>query len=531
METSKNFRSDFLVIGSGIAGLFFALKAAKLGSVTVIAKGLSHHTATAMAQGGIATVTDPEDSFESHVNDTLVAGAGLCHKDIVEKAVAEAPDRIRELIEFGVHFDKSSGGTEYDLTREGGHSERRILHSFDQTGLAIQNALLKACAKNPKIKIVEQQMAIDLILDQKVVPFKVGRSQALGAYVLHNENRTVATYLAKYTVLACGGAGRVYLYTSNWEGATGDGIAMAKRAGARISNMEFLQFHPTCLFHPQARNFLITEALRGEGAELILDTGEKFMSKYHKLGALAPRDIVARAIDSEMKKTGKPCVFLDISHKPADEIRKRFPGVYESCKKFGIDITKEPIPVVPAAHYLCGGVLTNENGETDIERLFAIGETACTGLHGANRLASNSLMEATVFAHNALKFIESKKDEKFEHYDVKSWDSGQAVTPDELVVVSHNWDEIRRLMWNYVGIVRTTKRLKRAQSRIKVLQEEIEEFYWNHTVTKDILELRNIALVAELIIKCALLRQESRGIHYVLDYPESRPEFQKDTII
>jgi L-aspartate oxidase len=526
-------KSDFLVIGSGIAGLFFALKAAKLGTVTVLAKGSVSQTATAMAQGGIASVTAVDDSFDKHIQDTLTAGAGLCHEDVVRMAVNQAPQRINDLVELGVLFDKSP--TEmFDLNREGGHSQRRILHSFDQTGIAIQNALLAACAKSPNIKLVEYQMAIDLILDGKRAQKTQGTAspQCLGAYILDIASGRVQTYLARFTVLATGGAGKVYLYTSNWDGATGDGIAMAKRAGCRIANMEFLQFHPTCLYHPQARNFLITEALRGEGAELVLENGERFMHRYHELGSLAPRDIVARAIDAEIKRTGQDCVFLDITHKPAEEIKKRFPGVYEKCMKYGIDMTSQPIPVVPAAHYTCGGVLTDMNGKTDVARLYAVGETACTGLHGANRLASNSLMEATVFAHNAVEDIKRIFAESAASFSkVKPWDTGNAVIPDEMIVVSHNWDEIRRLMWNYVGIVRSTKRLERAKSRIRVLQDEIKDYFWNFTVNKDLLELRNIALCAELIIDSALLRKESRGIHYTLDFPESDPRFAKDTVL
>ncbi len=521
--------SDFLVVGSGIAGLFFALKAAELGEVTVLAKDSATQTATAMAQGGIASVTSEDDSFENHVRDTLTAGAGLCKKEIVEMCVAQAPARIQDLIKFGVQFDKISG--EFDLTKEGGHSHRRILHSFDQTGLAIQKALLSACAANPRIKIIENQMAVDLILERKLNPFASGAGACLGSYVLNLKTGSVETYVAKHTVLATGGAGKVYLYTSNWDGATGDGIAMAKRAGCRVANMEFLQFHPTCLFHPNARNFLITEALRGEGAELIDFQGRAFMKEYHSLGSLAPRDIVARAIDSEMKKSGQDCMYLDISFKNAEETKKRFPGVYDRCMKFGIDITAQPIPIVPAAHYLCGGIITNENGETDLKGLFALGENSCTGLHGANRLASNSLMEATVFAHNALDYIRSHMGKNQVQVKVAPWNSGEATDLDEMIVISHNWDEIRRLMWNYVGIVRSDKRLDRAQHRIKSLQDEIKGYYWNFKVNKDLLELRNIALIAELVIDSAVSRKESRGIHFNIDYPFLDPAFQHDTII
>ncbi|MDZ4677984.1 MAG: L-aspartate oxidase [Oligoflexia bacterium] len=525
-------KSDFLVIGSGIAGLFFALKAARLGTVTVLAKGSATHTATAMAQGGIASVTGQDDSFDSHIKDTVVAGAGLCNEEIVKMCVSQAPARIRDLIEYGVVFNKTTGSDLFDLTREGGHSQKRILHSFDQTGLAIQNALLAACAKNSNIKILEYQMAIDLIIDKKINPLKTGPTQCLGAYVLDTKNNQVQTQISRFTILATGGAGKVYLYTSNWDGATGDGIAMARRAGCRVANMEFLQFHPTCLYHPQARNFLITEALRGEGAHLILENGERFMPKYHEKAELAPRDIVARAIDAEIKRTGQDCVFLDVTHMPAVELKTRFPGVYERCLKYGIDMTVQPIPVVPAAHYICGGVWTKENAETDINHLFAIGETAHTGLHGANRLASNSLMEATVFAHNAVEYIEQHfLDYPELNMKVKEWDHGEAVNPDEMIVISHNWDEIRRLMWNYVGIVRSTKRLERAHNRIKVLQDEIKEYYWNFRVNKDLLELRNIALIAELVIESALSRKESRGIHFTLDYPDTNQKFASDTVI
>lgn len=516
-------KTDFLVVGSGIAGLFFALKAARLGEVVILAKDSSSATATSMAQGGIASVTADDDSFENHIQDTLIAGAGLCKKEIVEMCVEQAPQRILDLVNFGVEFDKTKDG--FELTREGGHSHRRILHSFDQTGLAIQSALIAACKKNPKIRILEYHMAVDLILDKN-------KSRVLGTYVLDLKTNDVKTFVARATVLATGGAGKVYLYTSNWDGATGDGIAMAKRAGCRVANMEFLQFHPTCLFHRDARNFLITEALRGEGAELKNHKGHAFMKDYHKLGSLAPRDIVARAIDNEMKKSGEDFVYLDISFKNAAETKKRFPGVYERCLKYGVDITKQPIPVVPAAHYLCGGVATDANAKTDLKNLFAIGENASTGLHGANRLASNSLMEATVFAHNAVNYIEQHPQEFLPPQEnVMPWNSGNAVDLDEMIVITHNWQEVRQLMWNYVGIVRSNKRLVRAQHRIKILQDEIKEYYWNFKVNKDLLELRNIALIAQLIIESALMRKESRGIHYNLDYPESVEALAHDTIL
>ncbi|MBK9294620.1 MAG: L-aspartate oxidase [Oligoflexia bacterium] len=516
-------KTDFLVVGSGLAGLFFALKAARFGEVVVLAKDSVSSTSTSMAQGGIASVTSRDDSFDNHIQDTLLAGAGLCKKDIVEMCVGQAPDRIQDLINFGVNFDKTSQG--FELTREGGHSHRRILHSFDQTGLAIQNALISACKKNPKIKILENQMAVDLILSKD-------KSSCIGSYVLDLKTSSVQSFVARATVLATGGAGKVYLYTSNWDGATGDGIAMAKRAGCKIANMEFLQFHPTCLFHRDARNFLISEALRGEGAVLKDHKGYAFMKDYHALGNLAPRDIVARAIDSEMKKSGHDFVYLDITFKKPEETKKRFPGVYEKCLKFGIDITKDLIPVVPAAHYLCGGILTDAFGKTNLHGLFALGENACTGLHGANRLASNSLMEATVFAHNACEYLSKNfKDYTFINEDVLPWDSGNAVDLDEMIVVAHNWQEVRQLMWNYVGIVRSNKRLKRAKQRIAMLSDEIKEYYWNFKVNKDLLELRNIALIAELTIDSALMRKESRGIHYNIDYPKLDSNFAHDTII
>jgi len=525
----------YLVIGSGLAGLFFALKTAEFAKVTVLSKAKSMDSATALAQGGIASVASDEDTFEDHIRDTIVAGTGLCHEDVVRLCVEEAPHRIQNLIDFGVLF-------EGDLTREGGHSHRRIFHSFDQTGLAIQTALVAAARKHPNITLLENRMAIDLILDTKLrdqIAFPQGTAtgyeppaQCLGAYILNMDTNQVETWTAHATVLATGGAGKVYLYTSNWEGATGDGIAIAKRAGCRVANMEFLQFHPTCLYHPQARNFLITEAMRGEGAELKLADGTSFMKKYHPMGSLAPRDIVARAIDAEIKRTGSDCVYLDARHMPREELKHRFPVIFERCLSLGIDISRDPIPVVPAAHYLCGGILTDKNGRTDVQRLFAVGENACTGLHGANRLASNSLMEATVFSERASRFIREHNVE-FTEITLKPhpWNPGKAVELDEMIVVSHNWDEVRRLMWNYVGIVRSDKRLERALHRIEMLQTEIREYYWNFKVEKNLLELRNIALVAELMIRSALSRKESRGIHYNIDYPETKPEFAHDTVL
>ncbi|MFN3580118.1 MAG: L-aspartate oxidase [Pseudomonas sp.] len=523
---------DVLVIGSGAAGLTLALHLADQLRVGVISKGQLSEGSTFWAQGGVAAVLDDSDTVDAHVRDTLEAGGGLCNEAAVRQIVGSSREAIGWLIEQGVPFtrEKREDGSESDdfhLTMEGGHSHRRIIHAADATGAAIFNTLLIKAQAHHNIELLENRVAVDLITSNKL-----GRpgNQCLGAYILNRTTGHVETHAARFTVLATGGASKVYLYTSNPDSASGDGIAMAWRAGCRVANMEFNQFHPTCLYHPKAKSFLVTEALRGEGAVLKLPDGSRFMPQFDNRAELAPRDIVARAIDHEMKRLGLDCVFLDISHKPAEFIRSHFPTVYERCLAFGIDITREAIPVVPAAHYTCGGVVVNESGLSDIANLYAIGETSFTGLHGANRMASNSLLECVVYGRSASADIMRRLDQVALPQNLPDWDESQVTDSDEDVIISHNWDELRRFMWDYVGIVRTSKRLQRAKHRVDMLLAEIHEFYSNYRVTRDLLELRNLALVADLIIRSAMARQESRGLHYTLDYPEQLDE-ARDTIL
>ncbi|MFT4691444.1 MAG: L-aspartate oxidase [Verrucomicrobiia bacterium] len=532
MATERHF--DFLILGSGIAGLSYAMKVAPHGRVGIVTKKHRAESNTNYAQGGIAAVTSKEDSVDMHLRDTLQAGAGLCNEDVVRTIVEEGPARVAELMQMGMEFSEreipgADGEREFDLGKEGGHSKRRILHAKDATGRAIESALLNAINAHDTVEWFEDHFAIDLITTEKLSID--GANRCVGAYVLNQLSGEVETFSATTVLLATGGCGKVYLYTTNPDIATGDGVAMAYRAGVSVANMEFIQFHPTCLYHPKAKSFLITEAVRGEGGMIKGLDGDPFMDRYHELKSLAPRDVVARAIDAEMKRTGSESVHLDITDKPAKFITERFPTIYQNCLRFGIDVTREPIPVVPAAHYQCGGVVTNTDGETNLPGLYAVGEVACTGLHGANRLASNSLLEAVVCAHRAAMKIlgESSATTRIE---IPPWQKGEAHDADELVVVSHNWDELRRTMWDYVGIVRTTKRLQRAEKRIALLRDEIQQYYWDFTVTSDLLELRNIATVAALIVKCALQRPESRGLHYTLDFPERDDSWaQRNTVI
>ena len=529
---SQHFGHDVLIIGSGAAGLTLALTLPDNLRIAVLSKGELDSGSTPQAQGGVAGVLHDQDTVESHVQDTLVAGAGLCREDAVRFTVEHSRAALEWLIEQGVPFTREEAidednGFGLHLTREGGHSHRRIIHAADATGAAIFTTLLAKAQQRPNIELLENRVAVDLITENKLG--REGR-RCLGAYVLNRMTGEVDTFAARFVVLACGGAAKVYLYTSNPDGNTGDGIAMAWRAGCRVGNLEFNQFHPTCLYHPQAKNFLITEALRGEGALLKLPNGERFMPRFDERAELAPRDVVARAIDHEMKRLGIDCVYLDISHKPAAFIREHFPTVYERCLDFGIDITRQPIPVVPAAHYTCGGVLVDQHGLTDVPDLYAIGETSFTGLHGANRLASNSLLECFVYARSAAQDMLSKLDATELPVSLPSWDASQVTDSDEDVIIAHNWDELRRFMWDYVGIVRTSKRLMRAQHRVRLLLAEIDEFYSNYRVTRDLIELRNLALVADLMIRSAMQRKESRGLHYTLDYPDVLPA-AADTIL
>lgn len=524
---NQTYSHDVLVIGSGAAGLTLALSLARHSKVAVLSKNALKDGSTWFAQGGIAAVLDDQDSIEAHVEDTLVAGAGLCHEDAVRFTVENSKSAIEWLIEQGVSFTKESGKEDYHLTKEGGHSHRRIIHSADATGRAVHSTLIEQVRQEANIEIFEDHIAVNLITQADADSRKL---RCTGAYVLNNNSGQVYVFQAKVVVLATGGASKVYLYTTNLDGASGDGIAMAWRAGCRIANMEFNQFHPTCLYHASTKNFLITEALRGEGAVLKLPNGERFMHRFDERLELAPRDIVARAIDHEMKRLGCDCLYLDISHKPAEFIKEHFPTIYARCLELGIDITQEPIPVVPAAHFTCGGIVVDNDGQTDLQNLYAIGETSFTGLHGANRLASNSLLECVVYAKSAGQHILASLPAINTPEKSKPWDATRVTDSDEDVVISHNWDELRRFMWDYVGIVRTHKRLQRASHRIKLLKKEIAEYYSNYRVSSDLIELRNLATVAELIIRSALDRKESRGLHYSLDFPE-KSNIARDTIL
>ena len=523
----QNYLYDVLIIGSGAAGLTSALQLDKHLRVALISKVSLQGGASWLAQGGIAAVFDENDSADAHVADTLIAGAGLCHEDSVRFVVENGPDAVRWLIEQGVAFTRENDQQNYHLTQEGGHSHRRILHTADATGKEVTGTLVEQVIAAENIDIFEQHCAVDLVTQADTNSRKI---RCTGAYLLDVKTSVISLFHAKSVILASGGASKAYLYTSNPDGASGDGIAMAWRKGCRVANLEFNQFHPTCLYHPKAKSFLITEALRGEGAILRLPDGSTFMGNFHPDAELAPRDVVARAIDHEMKRLGSDCLYLDISHKSADFIIEHFPTVYEQCLSFGIDITTDPIPVVPAAHYTCGGIMVSSDGQTDLLNLYAIGENAFTGLHGANRMASNSLLECLVYAQSAARKINQGIAQITEPDFIPEWDESRVSSSDEDVVISHNWDELRRFMWDYVGIVRTDKRLQRAQHRIKLLQNEIQEYYSNCKVTRDLLELRNLATVSELIIRCAMQRKESRGLHFTLDYPELAP-IARDTVM
>ncbi|EFD0672547.1 L-aspartate oxidase [Escherichia coli] len=521
MNTLPEHSCDVLIIGSGAAGLSLALRLADQHQVIVLSKGPVTEGSTFYAQGGIAAVFDETDSIDSHVEDTLIAGAGICDRHAVEFVASNARSCVQWLIDQGVLFDthvQPNGEESYHLTREGGHSHRRILHAADATGREVQSTLVSKAQNHPNIRVLERSNAVDLIVSDKIgLP---GTRRVVGAWVWNRNKETVETCHAKAVVLATGGASKVYQYTTNPDISSGDGIAMAWRAGCRVANHEFNQFHPTALYHPQARNFLLTEALRGEGAYLKRPDGTRFMPDFDERGELAPRDIVARAIDHEMKRLGADCMFLDISHKPADFIRQHFPMIYEKLLGLGIDLTQEPVPIVPAAHYTCGGVMVDDHGRTDVEGLYAIGEVSYTGLHGANRMASNSLLECLVYGWSAAEDITRRMPDAHGVSTLPPWDESRVENPDERVVIQHNWHELRLFMWDYVGIVRTTKRLERALRRITMLQQEIDEYYAHFRVSNNLLELRNLVQVAELIVRCAMMRKESRGLHFTLDYPE-----------
>ncbi|ELY8836318.1 L-aspartate oxidase [Escherichia coli] len=521
MNTLPDHSCDVLIIGSGAAGLSLALRLADQHQVIVLSKGPVTEGSTFYAQGGIAAVFDETDSIDSHVEDTLIAGGGICDRHAVEFVASNARSCVQWLIDQGVLFDthiQPNGAESYHLTREGGHSHRRILHAADATGREVETTLVSKALNHPNIRVLERSNAVDLIVSDKIgLP---GTRRVVGAWVWSRNKETVETCHAKAVVLATGGASKVYQYTTNPDISSGDGIAMAWRAGCRVANLEFNQFHPTALYHPQARNFLLTEALRGEGAYLKRPDGTRFMPDFDERGELAPRDIVARAIDHEMKRLGADCMYLDISHKPADFIRQHFPMIYEKLLGLGIDLTKEPVPIVPAAHYTCGGVMVDDHGRTDVEGLYAIGEVSYTGLHGANRMASNSLLECLVYGWSAAEDITRCMPYAHGVSTLPPWDESRVENPDERVVIQHNWHELRLFMWDYVGIVRTTKRLERALRRITMLQQEIDEYYAHFRVSNNLLELRNLVQVAELIVCCAMMRKESRGLHFTLDYPE-----------
>ena len=526
---------DVVVVGSGLSGLTVALKCADSGlNVAIVTKEVLAENSSYYAQGGIAAVWDVKDSFQSHIQDTLSAGAGLCDPEAVKNVVQKGPESVQWLINSGVTFSRrhwSSGHPEeYHLTREGGHSWRRVIHADDATGRKVETTLESRIRNHPKIAIFEKYIGIELIRKSKSSGAR--DNQCLGIYALNIESETVFTFVANAVVLATGGASKVYLYTSNPDTSTGDGIAMAWRAGCRVANMEFVQFHPTCLYHPHAKSFLISEAVRGEGGKLVLPDSSEFMHKYDERKELAPRDIVARAIDHEMKLGGHDCVFLDITMKSPEFLRNHFPNIYKKCLSFGIDISKDPVPVVPAAHYSCGGVMVSPDGCTDLPGLYCVGESASTGLHGANRLASNSLLECLVYADAAYQdIVRNSSKLQSDSVDIPHWDESRVTDPDELIVISHNWDELRRFMWDYVGIVRTQKRLERALRRVDLLSEEVKDFYSQFRVNRDLIELRNLILVAELIVRCALGRHESRGLHFVLDYPDTDPNSMTNTIL